>query len=470
MRIKESLMMLAMGTAVLGAAEYTVKEGEFEQKVSLKATVVPAEPLEVEISPESWSSYPIEEVVEHGAKVKKGDVLIKVDTEAFDEAILEAVEQRKVDAMNLEKVEQELAELEVNTKRGLEKAERDYKRSVEDYEFFKEREIPEMIRGGKLSIEKAAWYLASSEEELKQLQKMYDADGLTEETEEIILKRSKNAVKSSQFSHDEAIREAKRRLEVNIPRMQKDRELAMEAAKMNLDAIEKNYPRGLELKRAEVAKVKRDDARKAKKLEEMKADRKLADIVSPADGYVYWGEFSDGGWSRDYANKVLNVGGGVPFNKVLMTVVPDQGEYVLGGHVDEAKASLLKAEMKGIASVSSNGWLKFPATVSSVDVVPVQKGSWVVRLKPEFVAGVDVVAGSTVNVDLVTYDKSAAITVPVKVMKSEDDGSYSVQVKMADGKTEKKAVKVGKVSGNTVEVLEGVEAGQVIVYEEAEKK
>ncbi|GAA5494879.1 hypothetical protein Rhal01_01044 [Rubritalea halochordaticola] len=465
MRIRESLMVFAMGAASLCAAEFTLKEGKFEQTVDIKAVAVPESAAEISISPKAWYDYPVDSLAEHGRKVKKGDTLIQVDTEKLDQAILEAEKARLVDQMNLEKLKQELAELEVNTKISLDEAQRNYERQKQDYEYFKNTELPLMEADAKLTMDKYQWRLDNEKEELEQLLKMYKADGLTEETEEIIVQRAKNSVKASEFDYKESMLAGKRKLEVVIPRLKKDREVGMQRETNKWESLQKSWPRALEIKRAEVEKAVRADQRKAEHLDKLKADRKAAELVSPVDGYVYYGEFIPGGWYQDAARKVLFKGGKLPGDKVLMTVVPEGAKFELEGKANEWQVNRLTENLSGMASPAYDPWKRFEVKVSDVTPVPQKSGEWVIEFNSEQMAD-SIVAGSSVDLSFKSYVNEKALFVPPAAVTSLPDGSYTVNVKMADGKTEAKTIKVGQVTSDKVEVVEGLEAGQVVIYEE----
>ena len=71
-------------------------------------------------------------------------------------------------------------------------------------------------------------------------------------------------------------------------------------------------------------------------------------------------------------------------------------------------------------------------------------------------------AGASVQVRLVSYQQPAAIVIPTKSLSFETSG-WTVEVKLADGKTERRPVKRGRVSKDDTEILSGLEAGQVVV-------
>ena len=61
-----------------------------------------------------------------------------------------------------------------------------------------------------MSLKSSEQYLAYAAEELNQLKKMYEADDLTEETEEIILQRAQYQYERAKFSMKQLKLETKR--------------------------------------------------------------------------------------------------------------------------------------------------------------------------------------------------------------------------------------------------------------------
>ena len=63
---------------------------------------------------------------------------------------------------------------------------------------------------------------------------------------------------------------------------------------------------------------------------------------------------------------------------------------------------------------------------------------------------------------MIVYQKETAISVPTKALRYES-GGWTVETKLADGKTEHRSVKCGRISGDQTEILSGLEVGQVII-------
>ena len=69
----------------------------------------------------------------------------------------------------------------------------------QDFERFNQIDLPYEKKAAAMTLKSYRDSLAYATEELNQLKKMYEADDLTEETEEIILQRTKNQVDRAKF-------------------------------------------------------------------------------------------------------------------------------------------------------------------------------------------------------------------------------------------------------------------------------
>ena len=187
-----TLALICACTLSLQAEEHTVTERPFHTETTLDAGFLPASATAISIQPETWADFTITSVVPQGAIVKKGDTLIGIETKHIDKNIAEAEQARASAALTLAQAKHDLAQLEMITPRSLANHERAEKEATENLAWYTEIGHPNEIEATKRSVKKAEFSLAYQQEELKQLLKMYAEDDKTEETEEIILKRTRN--------------------------------------------------------------------------------------------------------------------------------------------------------------------------------------------------------------------------------------------------------------------------------------
>jgi multidrug efflux pump subunit AcrA (membrane-fusion protein) len=465
------LSLLAASIAVTHAAELTVEAKPFRIDRGFSATLLPAKPLLIAIKPEAWADFTIEEILPHGQSVKAGDVLVKFDREGLDRKLEDLRRAVQARALGLASQELAFAKLEEETALKLDAARRAASIAADELDYFTrvgrktdEEEIADRLEGAKRRLE-------ATQEELKQLKMMYDADDLTEQTEEIILRRQEYAVKSTELSLKHTELASKRALEVTLPRRAVALEADAKAAAIELEKAEKNLPRGLESARLELEAARSAAAREKQELAELEKDLPLMELKAAADGIFYHGSLDEGRWSLGELAKSLTKGGKVPFVRPFASLVPADADLGLTAHVDEAVARSLKAQLKGSLTAAGREDIALSATIQEIAGVPGGDGKYRIDLLPEWPeegelewpADLDVAPGMNFECRFVVHRDDDAIVLPLKALQAAEGGKWTVQVKMADGKNETRPVVRGRVNGEQVEILSGLENGQVVI-------
>jgi len=459
------LPVLALG------GEYTVAPSPFEVTVSVEGVFLPEKVHPFTVDPKAWTDFKILDVKKQGEAVKKDEAVLTLDTKAIARQIADSASTAKLRKMALATAELELANLETSTAWMLATAELKFQRTKEDLAYFKEIARPLAKESAEKLLDHAERLLEYQEEELKQLLKMYAEDDLTEETEEIILKRLKNSVASAKFSLKKAQITSKKTIETDLPRSAVDLEQAFKDAELTWNSSMATLPRALEQKRLEVKVSRTADIRADEKEADLLADRKLMEMVSPVDGRLYYGEIGKGRWSPGNSVKFMMPGGAIPARTVFATVVPDGGSLLLSAFVGEEVIGHLKEGQKGYLTPAAAPRRRIAVTLSEVDPYPGVDGKFHVVLKPVLVPkNLHLVAGMKGSTKVQTYRAENALAVPNKALLEEADGSFTVQIKLADGKSEKRSVTTGAEANGQVEILHGLEAGQVVLLADGEKQ
>ena len=69
----------------------------------------------------------------------------------------------------------------------------------------------------------------------------------------------------------------------------------------------------------------------------------------------------------------------------------------------------------------------------------------------------------TSQVHIITDKLDSAIVVPKDYLTTQEDGSHSIQLKLADGKTDPRSVKISAMNKDEAVIIQGLELDQVIV-------
>ncbi len=454
---------LALSAITLHAGEHTAKAGKFEQIIKLEAAAIPEMGYPVSIKPAVWSSVKIEKFLPHGSPVKKGEKLLWIDTEALDEKIKEFTKERVKQKLMLENSELELASLKTSTAESLAKAKLEYQRFQEDYDYHKKVTKPQQASDSEYTVKRATDYLSYTQEELDQLLKMYEADGLTEETEEIIIKRAKHGLTGSKRSLSKAERTAGYVKTIVTPRNDADWVISAETKKIAWELTKKNLPLALKIKELDIAKLRRADIKSEEQLNDLKADRSLVEFKSPASGVVYFGEFKDGKWINESAKKLVRKGGVVPADVNLMTIVPADAKLKFSAFLTEKQKRLFSPDLTGNLRLQSDPWKSIPMKSELVSEYPDFAHQWLVSFTSQADLPAGVMIGSKASISIVTASADDVLSIPVNAVKSNADGTYTVSIKMADGDPEDTTIELGRQAGDKIEVIRGLENGQVIL-------
>jgi multidrug efflux pump subunit AcrA (membrane-fusion protein) len=430
----------------------------------------------VPLLPEAWTSFEIEEVVEHGQKVREGQTLIKFDDEDLNKAISDLELEQRISELAIRQAEEELPRLEKTLEMDLDQAERSNREAQEDFERYNEIERPQAIKSANFSVDYYSFMLDYEKDELDQLEKMYAADDLTEETEEVVLKRQRNSVEFAEYYLENARLNRDETLNVRLPRFDVAIKESLERAEMALERAKMASTLGLNRARYELQQRKEARDKSLERHAKLIEDRGHMELKSPAEGIVFYGQCVNGRWAE--TPSLINrykPHGTVQSGSVVMTIVEPRPVYITAS-LDESKRPEVADDQKAAITLPAEGANRLTAEVKSISSIPVSPGKFDIDFElsqdeiPDWV-----VPGMTCKISVKAYDKKDALTVPkAAVHEDEDDPNkkyvWLVNPDDEDAKPERRDVTLGKRSGDDIEVVKGLKAGDVVSLEDESKK
>jgi multidrug efflux pump subunit AcrA (membrane-fusion protein) len=462
-RLSALYLMPVLFAATSQAGEFTVEQRPFTIEKSFNATALPdAGGVLLQIEPETWPDYQIIDLADHGSKVAKGETLVRFDAEAIDKKLADTRRSLESGALALAQAELDLKHLQETSPHKLDAYRRAAEIAREEHAYFIKTRRKAAEQSAAQELEHKKQMLSNQQEELKQLAKMYAADDLTEDTEEIILTRQKDDVATAEFALRMETLDCKRTLEVSLPREAVTLANHERDTTLNLLKAQEEIPRAIALKKIELESLKTSYQREKEALSELEHDRTLFEIKAPADGCFYHGPIENGRWSPAEALKTLYKHGRPPANRPFATFVPATAKLILVAFLDEAAARSLKTDLSGTATLAGREDIEIPVKLGEIAAAPGPDGTYRADLGAAWPNDLTPIAGNTAQIRIIAYHQPAAIFVPTKALAFETNG-WTVGVKLADGKTERRPVKRGRVSGENTEILSGLEIGQVVI-------
>ena len=458
-------LLLPLVSSMLAAAhagELTVQAKPFFTEVSFSATAMPTQVTLIRLTAKSWPEFEITCLAAHGSKVAAGDTLLKFDNDDIDKKLTDARRGLSSNELNLAQAQLELSTLTESSRLKLDALNRAARNAKEDNQYFAEVRRQASTEQAAHDLKRATETLENQREELKQLTKMYAADDLVEETEEIILVRQRDAVAHAEFVlRIEALDHA-RTVKVKLPREAAALASNESDAALALTKAEAELPRQIKHQKIQFEAAKTAVARDKEAVADLEADRQLFEIKAVAAGWFYHGSIEDGRWITGDLIKSLMVGGKAPVRRAFATFIPTTAKFGLTAFVDEATARSLVADLKGSATLNGREDLEVPVKLTKLATTPSPDGRYRASLDVTWPTGTSMPAGATAEVALIPYEKNSAIAVPSKALSFTPNG-WTVEVKLADGKSERRPVKRGRTAKDLTEIISGLEAGQVIL-------
>jgi multidrug efflux pump subunit AcrA (membrane-fusion protein) len=323
-----------------------------------------------------------------------------------------------------------------------------------------------------MSLKSSEQYLAYAAEELNQLKKMYEADDLTEETEEIILQRAQYQYERAKFSYEAAKIRNEEALKFQLPRGKKATDSNFDREKLSLQTLRKIKPAELNRKKLEGRKMTEERKQFAIKKSKIEKDLKaMHPIKSPVNGILFWGTFERGKWSGANSLKSkLRKGGVLKPNEDFVTIAPSK-RIRARLNLPEKNFHQVKIGNEAKLTLTSADESKIQSSIKSISKTPVQPGIYDLTADIIIPKGfLPPVPGSACSLECVTYYRKEAITLPSSVIHSETDDPDSKYIYFLNktGKHQKKTIEIGKKSGDAVEILSGIRMSMKVLKDKPE--
>jgi multidrug resistance efflux pump len=453
----------ALIAAASHAGEVTIEPRPFSVEKSFNTTALPTgDCVLLKLDPKVWKDFTVTQVTPHGSKVAKGDVLVRFDSEAIDKKLEDSRRALEAGTLALAQAGQDFAMLQETTPGKLDAVRRAADIAKEENTYFTQVRRKAAEDNAAQALKRSDQILSNQREELKQLAKMYEADDITENTEEIILVRQQDAVAAAEFAQRMEGLDHKRTLEITLPREAKALAVTERDTAIALKKAEADIPRSIELKKLELESLKTANQRAKQDLADLEADRTRFEFKAPADGWFYHGPIENGRWTTGKIVETLVPHGHPPAHAAFATFVSGAAKLALVSFLDEATARSLKPELTGAATLPGREDVEIPVKLLKLAATPGPDGTYRADFSATWPKEPVPAAGATAQVRLISYQQAAAIAIPTKALNFTA-GGWTVEVKLADGKTERRPVKRGRVSKDDTEILYGLEAGQVVV-------
>jgi len=424
---------------------------------------------QTEIRSELENPADIVEIVDEGARVEKGEVLVQLNDESIRTKIedqLLSVESARSDLVGAENA---LAIQMNENDAALRQAVLKVDLAEIDLEKWVKGEVPKKRLELRTNLEKAERDKARLEEKLERSRDLYARSFL-----------SKDELQQDEIRYLEgvaALERAKKDQEVyetyEHVRDQKKKESDVEEARAELERVKRLNESRQASKEADVTNRRRQLTIREERLAKLQEQLDAATQVAPTAGLAVYG--TSIGNSRGFVmingDGPMQIGRTVRPNE-LMIVLPDTSQMVASVRVHESVAGRIRPGQGATVSVDAIRNESFPGVVKSVSVLA-ESGGWRDPNLREYTVKIALVGGNPsqrlkpsmrADAEIVLGEVNDALAAPVQSVFREGDVAFVYAAH--GGKFEKRPVRVGRRSSTMIELVKGVEPGTTVLLRE----
>ena len=476
-----SLVLLGVGNCLKAEdpappKTHTVASGPFEVTATFEGTIQSHGASEIQIKPEEWATFTVESAIESGEIVQAGDELVKFESKAFDREFDDLQFQIESGDLAIKLAQIELELIGQTNPLDLEAAERAAQVASEEWDYYQKLGEALERQSVEENLKSVRDMVEGSEEELDQLEKMYKADDLTEETEEIILKRARREVERAQFSFKVSQVQHDRRVEQELPREKRLKEVTKDREALSLAKARVNLPLTLSQKTVELEKLQHAQKQLTDKRERLKLDKELLTLTAPIDGVVVYGQAERGKWTTSDALRTsLRRGGSITAHQVIMTIIPDAGAFVWVD-IPEKEIGSCRVGQTGDFALTAYPGILLPSELMGHTRVFIKDGTFggmvEVKAAKDDPRQRPIMTGMTGKLRLVLFSEKEALAVPSAAVFADEDNPnlHHVYVSAEGAEPRQQSVEVGLSSATKTHIKSGLKSGDKILLTKPEVK
>ena len=321
---------------------------------------------ELVVGNEHLTALEIKRIVPHGTKVNKGQNVVWFDTDEFDKKIEQAEIDLKLAELTLESETFQHKQFLETQKLDKAAAVRARKQAQQKFDNFVNVDRDREVLSAQFNLKSSQASLDNATEELKQLEQMYEEDDLTEESEEIVLKRAKQSVEFAQFRLDGTKISSERSISQTVPRKEASEKESLQRAELKYQKTMKDLESARAKQEIEMTRKRDKFKDEQEKVAEMRAERNQMVLQAPHAGIVLYGKLARG--KLPEKPSALKMGSKVTVNQVIATIV-DPSRLQIRVDLDEKYLSqikpgaLCKIVVRAFADHDQKGSVKSVSTV-----------------------------------------------------------------------------------------------------------
>jgi HlyD family secretion protein len=454
---------------------YTVKKGPLKISVLTYGGIQAREKITIKSKLEGKKGATVLSLIDEGAKVKKGDLLIEMDASDLIERKLD--QQLKVNntEANFINGRENLAVVENQAQSNIQKAQIKYDFAIQDLQKYLDGEYPNQLKEAESNIMLKQEEATRAEDELKWSEKLYAEKFISEselEADEFSLKKKLLDLEMAQnnlellknFTHKMKLAQ----LESDVHQAK----MALERTRLKAGADIIKAQSNLKAKELQ---LNRHKSRLVKYEEQIK----MAKIYSPSDGTVIYsssaamsggfGKGGGGGGGKRSSTEPLAEGSSVRERQDLFQLPTGAGMDALVGIYETSLDKVSRVGLPVEISVEMLPGEVFTGQVKSIGLLPDARSAYTNPDNKIYKAVINLDntpnisllrTGMNCKAEIIVEHHKEATYIPIQAVLFVD-GKHTVYVEK-DGLLEPRKVEIGMDNNSLVVIKSGLEAGEIV--------
>ena len=399
-------------------------------------------------------------IVPEGTTVKKGDLLVELDSSSSQDA----VNQQQI---NVEKAqfaviqaEQQLAIQKSMVESEISAAELKLEFARSDLEKFQKGEAAQLLRDAQIEITNVLESLKIAEEKLNWTEKLYEKGFETKAN----LDRDRLSVSQTKLRLEQAQKKLWMLENFDLPKKRRTLEAAVEDAKDDLERVKMQGQRRLAQYEADVQTQKSTLELSKKKLERDMRQLANTKIYAPNDGLVV---YAGGGGDRRFSSESMVEEGAVVRYRQELIKLPDITEFKVTVKVHESHVNQLHRGQPAYVVLDAMPDRRFQGAVNRVAPLPDTSSRWANPNLKVYATEIlileplpNVKPGVSARAEIIITNLKSVLTVPIQCVTTRKGKQV---VFLANNPTVPVPVSVGMYNTKFIEITSGLKEGDRVL-------
>jgi HlyD family secretion protein len=397
-------------------------------------------------------------IVDDGALVKKGDLLIELNSDDTKTQLLTDQSDVSNAQADLRKSEQDMAINTVQNNTDLASAKLAVSLAEIDLHRYEQGEFPQNVRSTEMDIQLSKQELTQAEDKLRWAEELlkkgytsrqdYESKRLTVETCKTNLKKNQETLRIlKEFTFKKDLMEKKN---------------TVAKAKAEVIRLQHTYESQHSTDEAAISSKKTTLSITRDRLKRTQSDLAKCDVVSDSDGQVFYTK-SEHRWE----NRSIEVGSSVDPQQAILEF-PNLSSWMVETAAPESIIEKIKEGQKAVIAVDAMPGVFLNGVVDKVKSVP-QAGEWFDSSTKKYPVTLDIPTtptitlkpGLSVKAEIIMQELKNVLMVPIQALRTEGEQHFIYVIK--GSRIKKTPVVIGESNDTNVQILSGAQKGQDIL-------